>query len=137
MFLNLVIVRFVYKGHRQHSLLLQIRFMDAGKTLRQNNLYIQETRLHSSMFTTGTFSIIFLRNYHRPDALRFILLSRARYTLIGICQSVPHLVRFTIESVHRPHQHIIRNIFQMTTETQPRACHRNMVCGTFTLSLNQ
>ena len=22
------------------------------------------------MFTTGTFSIIFLRNYHRPDALR-------------------------------------------------------------------
>ena len=34
MFLNLVVVRLVYKGHRKHSLLLQIRFVDAGETLR-------------------------------------------------------------------------------------------------------
>ena len=135
--LNFVIISFINESQCQHALFLQIRFVDAGKTLCQDNTHIQETRLHSSMFAAGTFAIVFLGHNNRRNSLRFIKLRRTGYGSIGIGRTVPYFVRFSIESVDRPHQHIIRNVFQVTAEAEPRTCHRNMVGSTLALCLNQ
>src|SRR5690554_6963384 len=43
-FLNPVVICLVLKGEGQHTLFLQIGFMDSGKTLHQNSPYTQVTR---------------------------------------------------------------------------------------------
>ena len=50
---------------------------------------------------------------------------------------VSNLVRLSIESIDSPHQHIVRNILQMSPETEPWPRHGNVVGGTFPLYFNQ
>ena len=137
MFLYLVIICFIYKSNGKHSLFLQVCFVNASKTLSENNTDIQETWFHSCMFTTGTFSIIFFRYYNRRYVFGLIHLSSTRDSSISISRTIPHFIRFTIKSIDCSHQHIIRDIFQMSAKTKPWSCHRNMVSGTLSLSFDQ
>ena len=82
MFPNLVIVYFIYKSKSKHSLFFQICFVDTGKTLSQNDTYIEEAWFHGCMFTAGTFSIILFGNNNRiPQHLRIYLPIKKRKTI--------------------------------------------------------
>jgi aconitate hydratase len=56
---------------------------------------------------------------------------------ISLCELIEYLVRFTVEGVDRSHQHVIGNVFEMPSESQPRTSHGNMISSTLTRSLDE
>ena len=136
-FLHLIIVFLIPESQCQHPLLLQIGFMNTGKTLCQNNPYVQVTGFHGSMLPAGTFSIILFCNDNGGNTSCLILLGHRRNGLISSGKTIPYPIRLTVESIDRSHQHIVGYIFQMSAEAQPRPGHGNMVGRTFPLCLDQ
>ena len=54
-----LIIILIGKSEGKHTLLFQVRFMDAGEAFGKDHFYIQETRLHSGMFARRSLTIIF------------------------------------------------------------------------------
>lgn len=50
-FLYLIIIILVAECKRQHTLLLQVGFVNAGEALGEDHLHIEEARLHGCMLT--------------------------------------------------------------------------------------
>ena len=136
-FLYLIIIILVAESKRKHTLLLQIGLVDTGEALGKNHLHIEESRFHRSMFTRRALTIVIFCHYDAADILSFISLGSSRNLHVFAIQLVFHLVALTIESIHGTHQEVVGDILQMTTELQPRTCHRDMVCCTLTLCLDQ
>src|SRR5690554_2398534 len=71
-FLNPVVICLVLKGEGQHTLFLQSGFMDSGTPLHQNSPYTRVTRLHCSMLSCRTSSIVVVTPHYRTYSCGFI-----------------------------------------------------------------
>src|SRR5678815_2062046 len=70
--LDLLVILRISKGQRQDPLLLQISFMDARKTLRDDNPHIQEPGRHGGMFSAAALAVVLVADHNRPDALALV-----------------------------------------------------------------
>ena len=111
--------------------------MDTGKAFGQNDTYIQETRFHRRMFAAGAFAIILFGHDNGRDSLCLIRLGHRRNSVVSAVQLIQDTVGLSIEGIDRPHQHVVRDVLQVSAETQPRSRHGDMVGGTFALGLDE
>ena len=136
-FAHFKVVIFIYKGKCQHSLFLQIRFVNAGKRFNQNGFHVEMARLHSSMLAAASFSVVFLGHYHRSNAFCFVSASQSRYShVLSGCRVKCRICLF-VESIHCTYEHIVRDVVKVTSEPKPRTSHRNVVGGTFSLHFDE
>ncbi len=68
-----IVVGRILKRQCQHSLLLQICFMDAGKTFHDNRPASEKSRFHRRMFARRSLAVILITDRHPADALCFVL----------------------------------------------------------------
>eukprot|EP00733_Pompholyxophrys_punicea_P001902 Pompholyxophrys_punicea_v1_NODE_1155_length_904_cov_16.810365.p1 type:complete len:174 gc:universal NODE_1155_length_904_cov_16.810365:876-355(-) len=95
------------------------------------------TNLQSSMFTRGTFSIIFITN-HNPRQSGFLIATcHSGYSIESICGTVKNRIGKIILRVQCTNQHIVGYVVQMTTIFQPRTSHTDVVGGTFSFHFNE
>src|SRR5690606_26593809 len=86
---------------------------------------------HSSMFSRGAFTIVFIPYHYRANTFSFIVSSSSRNFTVLTGQLVFNLVGCVIESIYRTDEHVIRDVVQMPSVFQPWPSHRNMVSSTF------
>ena len=135
--LYLVVVGLIGEGHRQHTLLLQIGLMDAGKTLGQYHFHIQESRLHGGMFAAGTLAVVVLCHDDARQSFLLIGFSGAGHFHIFSAELAFHFICLAVESVYGSHEQVVGDVLKMAAELQPRTSHGDMVCSAFSLGLDE
>ena len=135
--LDLIVIRFLAEGQREHALFLQIRFVYAGERLHQNGPNTEVPRLHGRVFARAAFSIVVVAHHQTADPLFLVCPLGVGYTAQFAGQLILDRIGLLIEKVHRSGQGVVGNVVQMTAEAQPGPCHGNMIGGALAFGLDQ
>ncbi|KAH3661168.1 hypothetical protein OGAPHI_006575 [Ogataea philodendri] len=121
-----VVIGLVGKGQRQHTLLLEVGFVDSGKRLDQNDLASKESWRKSSMFSGRTFSVIMLCN-HTPFSVLVLPFHHELWNTVWLAVEVVSNVHLASLLVLGTDQRVVRDVFQMSLVFQPHTGSRNVV----------
>lgn len=99
--LDLIVVSRVYKRQRKHSLLLQVRLVDARKRPYDDRQTAEEAGLEGSVFAGGTLTVVVVADNDPFDALVAVVCSSLRDRSVLASDLVLDLVGFAVLSVDR------------------------------------
>src|SRR5690606_13043924 len=136
-FLHFIVVFFVIESKCEHTLFLQVGFMDTSEALYDDCAYTQMSGFHSGMFSGATFAVDFITDYYAAETGSFINALNFWNLIIFSGQLVFYLIAFHIESIDGANQHIVRDIIEVTSVFQPWTSHGDMVSSTFSVGFNQ
>ncbi len=136
-FAHLVVVVLVGEGQCQHTLLLQIGLVDAGEALGQDDLHVEEARLHGSMLTRRALTVVVLSHDDAAQAMLLIVAGSSRHLFILSVQLILHGVALVVERIDSAHEQVGRDVLKVTAIAQPRTSHRDVVGGAFALHLDE
>ena len=103
-FPHFIVIPRIGECQGQHALFLEIRLVDAGKTLGYHSLNPEKTGFHRGVFPTAALAVILLSNHHGPATLVPVLAGRSRN-----CNLLPltkHRIGLSVEGIHRAHQQV-------------------------------
>ncbi len=89
--------------------------MDTGETFHQDHFNIRKRGSIAACSPGGTFAIVFFATTIEESPLLLYCLATAD-TLHTFRIADYRLISFSVKDIHGSHQHIIRNIFQMSPE---------------------
>ena len=111
--------------------------MNAGERLDQHGSDVQEAGFQGRVLARRAFAVVFLGHDDRTDALFLVSFGYRRDARVAAVERIEHRVRPSVETVDGSHQQVVRNVFEMASEPEPRAGHRDVVRRAFARGLNQ
>ena len=135
--LDLVVVRRVGEGQREHTLLLQVGLVDTGEAAGDDGKTAQVAGLQSGMLARATLTVVPVTNDNPLDAARLVITGSGGDGVILLGESVLDLVGLAVLSVDRTDQHVVGDVVQVATVLQPRTGHGDVISGGLALALDQ
>src|SRR5215813_14780849 len=90
------------------------------------------------MLPATAFAVIAVADGHPFDTLRLVVAGDFSDRLVFLAaQHVDAFARLVAEGVDRPHEHVVAELVEMATETQPIPSRRDVVGRGLAFSLNQ
>ena len=134
--LDLVVVGLVLEPQRKHTLLLQVGLVDSGKRLDDNGGTTQESRFKSSVFSRRTFTVVVVSDNNPRNASISVSGTDLGHTAVFASALVDNLVDVTLVR-ESSDQHVLGDVLQVSSESQPRSSGRDVVGGTLANDLDK
>src|SRR5438309_3402428 len=126
--LEAVVVARVLEREGQGALLLEVRLVDAGEALDENDGAAQVARRHRRVLAARAFTIVLVADDHPAHALGLELARDLREGLRRAPrEGVDALPRLAGERVHGAEEHVVADLVEVPTVAKPRPGRRYMI----------
>src|SRR5690606_35914322 len=105
--LDKVIIGFISKCKRKHTLFLKVCFVYTCKRFYKNRPYAKVPRLHCSMLTRRSLAIVMVAHNKRRYPCSFVSTGCSRHCIILASYLVKHVIRFHVISVYSAYKHVV------------------------------
>ena len=124
---DLVVVGGVGEGEREHTLLLQVRLVDARKRACDDRQPAQEARLERSVLARRALAVVVVADDDPLDAVVAVVRRDLRHAAPLARDLVLDLVRLAVLGVDRADEAVLRDVLEVTTVLQPGTASRDVI----------
>src|SRR5437762_4255533 len=136
--LETLVVARVLEREGQDALLLEVRLVDAGEALDEDDGAAQVARRHRRVLAARAFTIVLVADDHPAHALGLELARDLREGLRRAPRErVDALARLAAERVHGAEEHVVADLVEVTAVAEPRPGRRYMIGRRLALRLYQ
>jgi len=125
---HFLVIGGVGKGQRQNTLFFQIGFMNPRKASGDHRARSQVSGGHGGVFAATSLTVVLVADHDPARSLGLVVPGDGRETnpsLLG--QLVEPRAWVSSECIDRADEHIVADVVEMATETQPWTRHGNMI----------
>lgn len=133
---HLVVIRFIFKRQRDHSLFLEIRFVDTRERFGEYDASTEKSRLQRRVFPGRSFTIVVFSDYEPRLVLGFPFLAELGDGVL-CAVDVRDLVDFTCFGVHRSNEGVFGDVGEMTFVFEPGTGSGDGIGGTLSLHFDE
>jgi len=118
-------------------LLLEVRFVDPGKRLGEDDASTQVPWLHRGVLSGTPFAIILVSNHHPVHLSRQVIAAHCRDRVLLSGEDIGGGVDLVIVRIEGPNQSVVGDIVKVTLVLEPRASSADVVGGALALHFDK